>query len=198
MEPAWQQLTDSVKDRITWRYCMGGLIADWKSYNDPQQHVSRPVQMGPVWMEAKYISGQPLNEKIWITDPPSSSYPACLAVKCAALQSREAEHRYLHLLRKAVMTEGRNIARKEVLIALAAEEPGLLDVEQFTTDLAEEKALTAFRADLQETAYREIRRFPTLVFRKENGEGVVMAGYRPYAALLKAFEELEQRTAVPA
>jgi predicted DsbA family dithiol-disulfide isomerase len=197
MEPAWQKLITSFKDRLTWRYCMGGLLRDWKSYHDTQQHVSRPIQMGPVWLEAKYTSGQPFDEKIWFADPPSSSYPACLAVKCAALQSTEAEHQYLHLLRKGVMAEGRNIARKDVLIALAAEIPGLLDIKRFEKDLAGDKALEALRADLQEVSYRDIQRFPTLVFRKEDGEGLVVTGFRPYATMLRLFGQLEEGAELP-
>lgn len=191
MEPAWRQLLTALEGSVSWRYCMGGLLPDWKSYHDPEQHVSRPIQMGPVWLDAKYASGQPVNERIWLADPPASSYPACLAVKCASLQSPAAEEAYLYALRKAVMTDGRNIARKEILIAVARETAaeGTLDADVFTKDLDAGNGLESFRADLQETAYRNIHRFPSMVLQSANGEGVIVKGYRTLPALLEAAEK---------
>lgn len=192
MEPAWQQLLAELSGRVSWRYCMGGLLQDWQHYHDTEQHVSRPVQMGPVWLEAKYVSGQPLNERIWLADPPASSYPACLAVKCAGMQSPEAEQAYLYALRKAVMADCRNIARKEVLTAIAAEVAGtgLMDASLFIKDLDAGNSLDAFRADLQEVSYRNILRFPTMVFQSPDGEGLMIKGYRTYPALLEAAEKV--------
>jgi len=188
MEPAWQRLLKSYEDRITWRYCMGGLLPDWKSYQDTEQHVSRPIQMGPVWLEAKYISEQPMDETIWLADPPASSYPACLAVKCAALQSAVAEHHYLYALRKAVMVEKRNIAKKEVLLAVADEVamtfPEIINAVKFHKDLEMGNSLEDFRADLKEVSYRNIRRFPSLVLHQDNGQGTLIRGYRPVEVLL--------------
>src|SRR6478609_7542743 len=90
-EPQWRRLRYELGNQMRFRYCMGGLLADWEKYNDPMNAVSRPSQMGPLWFEAKYISGMPIREHIWHKDPPASSYPACIAVKCAALQSAAAE-----------------------------------------------------------------------------------------------------------
>jgi putative protein-disulfide isomerase len=45
------------------------------------------MHMGPEWMQAGRIAGLMVADKIWITDPPSSSFPACIAVKCAEDQS---------------------------------------------------------------------------------------------------------------
>ncbi|MBO9152028.1 DsbA family protein [Chitinophaga sp. GCM10012297] len=192
MEPAWRQLLASHEGRVSRRYCMGGLLQDWQHYHDPEQHVSRPIQMGPVWLDAKYASGQPINERIWIADPPASSYPACLAVKCAALQSPDAEEVYLYALRKAVMADCRNIAKKEILLAVAGEvaAEGLLDAGVFIKDLEAGNGLESFRADLQETAYRGIHRFPSMVLQSANGEGLVIKGYRPLPSLLEAAEKV--------
>lgn len=192
MEPAWRKLLASLEGRVSRRYCMGGLLQDWKNYHDPEQHVSRPIQMGPVWLDAKYASGQPVNERIWLADPPASSYPACLAVKCAGLQSPAAEEAYLYALRKAVMADCRNIAKKEILIAVARETAaeGTLDAEAFITDLEAGNGLESFRADLQETAYRNIHRFPSMVLQSAGGDGVVVKGYRPLPALLEAAERV--------
>lgn len=167
---------------------MGGLLPNWNNYNDQLNSVTKPLQIGPVWMLAGQLSGTPIHHRIWFTDPPASSYPACVAVKCAARQSAEAEEQYLTYLRKAVMINGQNIARKAVLLetaaTLAKALPGVLDVEVFTKDLTSPEVINSFRADLQETSYRNITRFPTLMIHQAGKKGVlVVTGNRPYEAI---------------
>ncbi len=175
MEPAWKQVRENWQGQLQWRYCMGGLLKDWSSYRDPVQAVSRPVQMGPLWMEAKYTSGQPFNEKIWLSDPPASSYPACLAVKAAELQGRGEE--MLYTLREAVMANGRNIARREIILELAG--GAGLDVALFSKDLSGDLALQALREDLNEAASKGIQRFPTVIIARSGRPGLLFTGYRP-------------------
>jgi predicted DsbA family dithiol-disulfide isomerase len=178
---------------------MGGLLRDWQSYQDPLNAVHRPAQMAPQWFHVGKLSGVPVDERIWHEDPPGSSYPACIAVKAAGLQGRTSGERYLGRLRRAVMCERRNIARREVLLEVAEElaaEPGEapLDRERFEEDLGSEEALAAFRRDLMEARYRGIGRFPTLTFHRLSGPGIIIVGYRPYdvlrAALVRVAPEL--------
>lgn len=194
-EKEWQRLQSEFKEKIAWRYCMGGLIPDWNSYNDPMNSVSRPAQMGPVWMEAQHTTGTPINYRIWIDDPPSSSYPACIAVKSAAMQSQKAEESYLRALRKAVMVEGKNIAKTEVLVKIAEklseENRQLLNAEKFIHDLSSEESRNAFRNDLQRARYNRIGRFPTLTITKPHEKGVLITGYRPYKILLQAVARVD-------
>jgi len=189
-EPQWRRLRYEYGSQINWRYCMGGLLADWSKYNDPLNAISRPVQMGPLWFEAKHMSGMPIADRIWMEDPPASSYPACIAVKCAALQSAEAEELYLRKLREAVMLHTKNIARQPVLIAVAEEVaqalPGKLDFEQFKKDIQQGAGNEAFREDLKKTSYHQISRFPTLTISRNGAKGIMIVGYRPYKILMQA------------
>lgn len=185
-ESAWQMLQEDYSCNITYR--MGGLLSDWKNYHDHVNAVSKPLQMGPIWMQARQVSGVTINDRIWFTDPPASSYPACVAVKAAARQSAEAERQYLFHLREAVMVKEINIARKPVLLKIAAElsgkMPGLLDYDQFERDLSSPQVINAFKADLQEVSYRNINRFPTLLVRSSQQKGVlIITGNRPYEAI---------------
>ena len=118
-EPQWRRLLYELNDKIRYRYCMGGLLPKWKNYNDNLNSVTRPIQMGPVWMHAKEISGMPMDYNIWMRDPPSSSYPACLAVKCASIQSLRAEEKYLRMVREELMINGKNISNRAVLFEIA-------------------------------------------------------------------------------
>ncbi|HEU5053405.1 MAG TPA: DsbA family protein [Hanamia sp.] len=192
-EPQWRRLLFEFKGKVKYRYCMAGLLPGWNNYNDTINSVSKPIQMGPVWMHAKQLSGMPIEQNIWISDPPSSSYPACIAVKCAALQSLRAEEHFLRMLREAVMMRGENISKEDVLLNLA-EKLAAVDsdfkIEKFKEDIRSDVAMEALRKDLQEVQYHQINRFPSLVIRNKNNKGVLISGYRPYSILLDPIREM--------
>lgn len=193
-EPQWRRLLYEYADKIVFRYVMGGLLPSWKNFSDPMYSVSRPMQMGPVWFEASEATGMPMNHKIWVKDPPASSYPACIAVKCAQLQSSSAGVKYLRLLREAVMIDGKNIAKQEVLTniaqALASSYPNLLNPDKFAGDLTNNNGLEAFRADMNEVQTKGINRFPTLIMKSSTKPAIIMTGYRPYNVLLEAVKQV--------
>ncbi len=187
-ESEWQMLLHNFQPNIVYRYCMAGLIPDWKNYHDELLSVTRPLQMGPVWMQAAHLSGKEIYDRIWMEDPPASSYPACIAVKCAELQSFQAGEMYLQLCREAVMMKGINIAKENALINIAeqlADTVGLINVKQFKEDLINEKGMDAFKKDLQEVQYRRINRFPALVIHQPDKKPIISVGYKPYEALEK-------------
>lgn len=192
-EPQWRRLQYEYRDYIVFRYVMSGLLPSWQNYNDPMFSISRPAQMGPLWHEVSQATGMEIYDKMWFDDPPASSYPACIAVKCAGLQSPQAEIKYLRLTREAAMLHGKNIAKQEVLsdIArqLATDLPGTLDADRFITDLTGTNGIEAFRADLNEVQNRNISRFPTLIIRSTGKPAILITGYRPYPVLLEAIQK---------
>lgn len=194
-EPQWRKLQFQLGDQLRVRYVMSGLLPSWNLYNDPVYSVSRPMQMGAVWLEAKRMTGMPMHDRLWADDPPASSYPACIAVKAAQLQSEEAGVQYLRRLREAVMIEGRNVAKQSVLLEVAeqlqSEQPGLLELEKFAQDLINDNGLEAFRKDWQEAQNSNINRFPTLIIRSANSKPVIFTGYRPYDVLFDTLVRLE-------
>jgi predicted DsbA family dithiol-disulfide isomerase len=193
-EPQWRRLQYEFQNQLVFKYVMTGLLPGWKNFNDPVYSVSRPQQMGPVWLEASEKSGMPMQSKIWVQDPPASSYPACIAVKAVELQSQAASIKYLRLLREAIMLEGKNIAKQEILIEIAEKlsnkYPALINVHQFADDLTNDKGLEAFRSDWQESLNRNINRTPTLIMRSENKPAIMLTGFRPYAILLEAIKQI--------
>jgi len=193
-EPQWRRLQYELYEHLVFRNVMTGLLPSWKQYNDPVYSVSRPQQMGPVWLQASEASGMPMQHKIWVTDPPASSYPACIAIKSIELQSRPAANRYLRMLREAVMLQGQNIAKQEVLVQVAeklsTDYHGVIDVHRFTTDLTSDHGLEAFRGDWQESQNRNISRTPTLIMRTNNKPAIILTGYRPYEVLVQAIEQV--------
>jgi predicted DsbA family dithiol-disulfide isomerase len=169
---------------------MGGLLPTWRHFTDPLQMVTRPIQMGPVWMQAGHACGVPIQPNIWRDDPPRSSYPACIAVKCAGFQSAEAEERYLFRLREAVMTKGLNISRIPVLCAIATtvqeELSGAFSVSAFQKALNDESGIEAFRKDLDEVRQRQISRFPALLVRGAGQDPCLLSGYHTFEQLVSA------------
>jgi len=186
MEPQLRKIQYEYYGRIKWKYRMGGLLPGWKNYHDEVNAVSRPIQMGPVWMHAQEVSGMPMDSGIWIKDAPSSSYPACIAFKSVALQSQEASIIYLRRLREAVMIRGENIFKQNILTAIAStltDNSYHFNLEKFKEDIDNGVALEAFREDINEIQNKNIKRFPTLIIKDSSNKGVVITGYRPYAAL---------------
>ena len=174
---------------------MGGLLPSWKNFVDPLNSVSRPAQMGPIWMEAAHVTGMPIESTIWIHNPPKSSYPACIAVKAAGLQSFVAEETYLRKLREAIMIQKQDISNLKVLLDIATDVaailPGAFDYLRFKNEIHSDEALEAFRRDITEVGSKQIIRFPTLLFRKSGKPSLLMTGYRPYKAVSKILEEME-------
>jgi predicted DsbA family dithiol-disulfide isomerase len=194
LEPQWRKLRYQFQHHITWRYCMGGLLPGWKQFSDGLNAVSRPAQMGPIWMEAAHLSGMPINTHIWIKNPPASSYLACIAVTCAQLQSASAGEQYLRLLREAVMLHGENISVQSVLLktAEALAQTGVpFDLKQFDEDLKTNRGRDAFRNDLHEVQNRGINRFPSLVFSSPHHASLLITGYRPYEALVDVLKQMQ-------
>lgn len=194
LEPHWNRLKSDYQQLIKWRYVMGGMIQDWTTYNDPMNAISRPIQFGPIWMHASQVSGTPIDYSIWHKDPPASSFPSCIAVKCASLQSPRAAELLLHDLRKAVMVEGRNISREPVIMeaaeALNKRSPNIFDYDKFICSWKDGSGIEAFSGDLRQTRFLKIGRYPTITFTAGGPTGVMITGYRPYLILEESLKKM--------
>ncbi|HEY4065136.1 MAG TPA: DsbA family protein [Puia sp.] len=192
MWPQWLKFQAAMDRPLKVTYRMAGLLPSWEHYHDALNSISKPIQMGPEWAHAKAVGNVPINDRIWITDPPQSSYPACIAIKAVELQSPAAVVDYFHLLQKAVMVEGQNISRTAVLLNLAGRLAGSyhdFDPFLFREDLLGKKAKTAFGEDLQATKYLNIVRFPTLVVRMTDKAPFSMSGYQTSESLRSALDK---------
>ncbi len=197
-EKHWKAFRQEFGHTFRWNYVMGGMIPDWTSFSDPLNSISKPIQMGPMWMHASQITCERIDYAIWHEDPPASSYPACIAVKCAEQQSHEAADLLLYKIREAVMTKKQNVSKSEILLALAdeltKEQPDTFDVKTFLADWKSGTGRTLLKSDLQQAAYYKIGRFPTLTFSNSNGRGVMIVGYRPYDELVNAYRQVQYDT----
>lgn len=199
-EPQLQKIKMQLGQHASWQYKMCGLIPSWDNFHDQENSVSRPVQMGPVWMHAGQVARMPIHHEIWIKDPPASSYPPCVAVKCAQLQSAELGEQFLTALRQACMAEGRNIAKKSVLVEVAGKlalaQPAF-NARQFEVDYSQQNALPLFRADMDEVRYLQLNRFPALIIKANNQKAIMLSGYMKAEQVLKAIGEMAPLTRMP-
>jgi putative protein-disulfide isomerase len=194
MRPILEKLKLALGPSLTIRYCMSGLIPSWKFFFDPVNSVKRPAQMGPVWMHASAISGTPIQANLWVTDPPASSFPSCIAFKCAELQSAEYAVLYLNLLQKAAMVNGINIAKPAEMIKVADElksDHPNFDLQMFAEDLFGIRGREAFKSDMNEVRAMHIERFPSIIFRSKGKRSLLVSGYRNYEGLIQAVEKLK-------
>jgi putative protein-disulfide isomerase len=190
-EPHLETLQNKLGDHAKWRYRMGGLLPSWKNFHDEINSVSRPLQMGPVWMHAGQIANKPIQHQIWMKDPPASSYPACIAVKCAQLQSEIFGESLLKIFWHKCMTEGKNIAKQTVLNDAAKRLVTIypeFDLKQYNEDYNNGNGITAFRSDLELVQYYRINRFPSIVIKTANQKPVIVRGYRNYNDLLNTLK----------
>lgn len=196
MQAQWQQLRQELqRSLLSVKYKMAGLLPSWQQFDDTVNSIRKPVQMGPEWMHAKVISGAPINDRIWTTDPPASSFPACIAVKCAEIQSSALAERYLYLLQEAVMVKNLNIAKTPVLLEIAAmlsRSQSEFNLIRFRRDLFGESARDAFRKDLQECKYLNVSRLPAIRFKVPGAYSMLLSGYQSYESLKGAWVKMQK------
>jgi len=185
-----EKLERAFPEKICVEICMGGMIQSWNNFEDPLNSVNRPSQMGPIWMDAKAKTGIPFDDRIWVDDPPSSSFPACIAVKTAELQSKAMARDFLILLMRGVMLEGKNISKPEILVEIA-DKLSLQNLdfnkEQFLKEYNQDLSREAFRRDIQKAKMNNIGRYPTITMIPARKRGIIITGYRPFQTLKEAF-----------
>jgi len=104
-----------------------------------------PLEELAAWLDAAAESAMPCDARLWLQDPPASTYPACLAVKAAAEQGLDGP--YLRRAREGFAVERRRLDRPDALVELARDVPGM-DLDRFRIDLQSNAIVEAFGADL--------------------------------------------------
>ena len=191
IEPQLRKLKLEYGDYIEIDYRMGGLLPDW-SYNSGG--ISKPSDVAHHWDEASLHYEMPIDGNVWIEDPLDSSYPSCIAMKAAQIQSKEKAVKFMRILREHLYLDKKNIAKWEN-IAKAAELAGL-DIQTLKTDY-EGKAKTLFQEDLNYAKKLGVRGFPTLFFADADNNQLTVYGSKPYAsyenALLALYPEAKKK-----
>ncbi len=155
-EPAIRRVLSEFGDEAAITYVTGGLA---REVGDGL-HIARETLEAGAW------SGMPADPRLWLERPPRSTFPACLAVKAAAEQGRDAA--LLRVLREGFMLDRRPLDTPDALLQAAREAEGV-DVPRFEIDLHSAAITEAFGADLE-------RGRGTTMPRVELADGTVLEG----------------------
>lgn len=190
IEPQLRKLKLEYGDYFEIDYRMGGLLPDW-SYNSGG--ISKPSDVAHHWDEASLHYEMPIDGNVWIEDPLDSSYPSCIAVKAAQMQSKEKAVSFMRILREKLYLDKKNIAKWEN-IAEAAKIAGL-NVEKLKADYDDAEEL--FQQDLNLGKSLGVRGFPTLFFADATNSQLMVYGSKPYFwyenTLLALFPEAKKK-----
>jgi predicted DsbA family dithiol-disulfide isomerase len=133
-------------------------------------------------LDAAADSGQPADARLWLSDPPASTYAAGIAFHAVADQADPAP--FLRRVREAVMVERRRMDRADGLLD-AARETGGLDLERLRVDFGSHAFLERFGEDLErgravDAPHHEEGEgriaLPSVVFCGESGEETWVTG----------------------
>ena len=171
LEPARRRLELELGDQLAVRLVMGGVAREF----------GEGAASALEWLEAAAHSGMPADVRLWLADPPRSSYPACMAV-CAAGEQGGAE-RLLRRLREGFAVGRRRLDTADALVG-EARAVGL-DAERFRIDLGSHAILERFDADLRRAraVFDGAVELPTIVFRPADAPELVLRGARGYEQL---------------
>jgi predicted DsbA family dithiol-disulfide isomerase len=112
------------------------------------RRIERPTALALEALDASAESGMPVDARVFLRDPPSSTHPAGLAVQAVAEQAGGARvGAFLRRLREAIMVEGRRMDTAPALLD-AARETGGLDVERLRVDFGSNAIVEAFGAHI--------------------------------------------------
>jgi len=183
LEPALRKLTHELAGSLIVTHVMCGMA---RQFGDP-------APLAADMLEAADRSGMPVDPRLWLTAPPRSSHPACLAVKAVLEQGDPAP--YLRRLREGLMCRRRKLDSTDALIEEARSVPGL-DLDKLRLALHSHAIVEAFAADLDLAAAVSPEhhapgtgrvKLPSLEFRGSSGGEVHgVYGYSDYASLAEA------------
>jgi predicted DsbA family dithiol-disulfide isomerase len=178
LEPVVRKLQVFFGPELRFDYVMSGLA---REFGDP-------AATAAAWLDAAADSGMPVDPRLWLTDPPQSSYPACLAVKAAAEQGEDVAAAYLRRLREGFACQRRKLDGAEALADVARGVPGL-DAQRFASDLQSHAIVEDFGADIDRAEAvpddacapgSQRVRLPSIEFRGADGAAHAVYGKQPY------------------
>ncbi len=111
---------------------------------------------------AKEKEGRGVKADLWTgRDPPSSSMPPLVALEAALVQGDDAQRELLQAMRKAAFVDGINVARRDVVLELAARAG--LDMPLFLERFDQARTSSTVEAATEDAEALGIKGVPALV-----------------------------------
>jgi predicted DsbA family dithiol-disulfide isomerase len=182
LEPALRKLSYELAGSLSVTYVMCGMA---RQFGDPLPIVAE-------MLEAADRSGMPVDARLWLSAPPRSSHPACLAVKAVSEQGDPGP--YLRRVREGLMCRGRKLDSTDALLEDARAVPGI-DLDKLRHAFSSHAIVEAFGADLDRASAVPVEhhapgtgrvKLPSLEFVGDDGVVHGVYGYSDYASLAAA------------
>jgi predicted DsbA family dithiol-disulfide isomerase len=166
IQPELRFLKMTYGERISLRYVMAGLLPGWENFD--RGGIRKPADVARHWEEVARESGMPIDGKIWMNNPLSSSFPPSIAFKAAQMQDIDKAIIFLRKLNEAVFIHRHDITEAGLVKQLAFDSG--LDATRMMRDI-NGRATQLFYQDLQLANEYKVELLPTFIFRR-NGEVV--------------------------
>lgn len=190
-EPAIRRVQVRYPDDVSVRLVMGGLFEDFGPIREQWARMS-----GGRWQDSvlAFLTAVAAHHRMPMdvprmmasVDDLNSTWPSCIAVKAAGLQSRSRELPYLRRFREAMYVEGRKATEGKVQVELAKEIG--LDADAFAHALTDGTAEAAFHADLDLCRSKAVTGFPTFELIR-GAMSMRLDGWQPWDAFEEALTE---------
>jgi predicted DsbA family dithiol-disulfide isomerase len=177
-EPARRRLEIEFGDEVRVTFVLVGLVR--------QMDEAQARRLALETLDAAAASGMPADARLWLRDPPASTYPASIAVHAVAEQGDPGP--YLRRLREAAFLDGRRLDTPDALLDVARDTDGL-DIARLRIDFGSHAPLERLGDDLERSRAEELadrrdpadpRRVgtPSVRFLGEDGREAWAAGWR--------------------
>jgi predicted DsbA family dithiol-disulfide isomerase len=182
LEPALRKLRYELAGSLSVTYVMCGMA---RQFGDAVPIVAE-------MLEAADRSGMPVDARLWLSAPPRSSHPACLAVKAVSEQGDPGP--YLRRVREGLMCRRRKLDSTDALLEEARAVPAI-DLDKLRHAFGSHAIVEAFGADLDRAAAVPVEhhapgtgrvKLPSLEFVDLDGEVHGVYGPSDYASLAAA------------
>jgi predicted DsbA family dithiol-disulfide isomerase len=167
-EPHRRRLEVEFGDQVRITYVIAGM----------RRRIEDGVALAKSALDAAAESRMPLDPRVFLEDPPSSTHPAGLALTAVAEQDGGARvGAYLRRLREAILLEGRRMDSAPALLDVARELGGL-DTERLRVAFGSSAIVERFGADIERAGDVSL---PSIEFRGADGAVHRACGWVPYA-----------------
>lgn len=144
LEPILQRIRAVYGEQIRITYRMGGMAESISSWR--REYEAESDEGLKAWInDSNSITGSPVDPESHLKAKVTSSWPACIAMKAAQLQSEKSAERFFRKLMEQNLLFGRNGSDETVYLE-AARQVGL-DTALLRTELASGKPRALFEAD---------------------------------------------------
>lgn len=193
-EPVFRKLETHYKERIEFKYVMGGLVRDVSDFMTKEELSYKPdegirrycLRLADIYRSEESIGGLPINmDGFHLFDAQHrSSYPMNIAFEAAKLTEPEKAERFLYRLRYAAIVETKQTTKEQEILS-AAQKAGL-EIFSFTRAFHDGTAEAAFQTDLNLKESLRIHGLPAYLIQYKEKAILVksLIGYDNFAELI--------------